>query len=189
MRFGWIGAVALLGTAELAAAQASVIPALRLAGREYGVSGSYVKHKDAQARDLSDLVVLGHWGLISSWGPQLEAEGGYGRHTVSALDSTAQDYRIAANLLMNYSATEGFGIFAMIGYGYLKEWADRSVGSAEASSSRGRRFFQYGGGVKWLLAPNVALRVDYRRQTGVQVKGSEASEKRELLLFGLAIFQ
>lgn len=189
MRFGCVCAVALLGAAQLAGAEGRVVPALRYASREYGVSGSYVKHKDSEGKGISDLTVLGHWGLTSGWGPQLEAEGGYGRHTVDALDSTGQSYSIAANLLMNYSASERFGVFAMIGYGYIKDRADRTVGKVENSTSDGRRFFQYGGGLKWLLVPNVALRVDYRHQTGISVKGGNAQEDRELVLFGIAVFQ
>ena len=189
MRFGWVCAATLLGMTELAAAQPRIIPSLRIANREYGVSGSYIKHKDASERDISDLNVLAHWGLISHSGPQLEAEGGYGRHRTDALDSTAQNYSIAANLLMNYAVTDRFGIFAMIGYGYLKDRTDRTVGAVETSTSSGRRFFQYGGGAKWLFVPNVALRVDYRRQTGVKIKNTGRSEDRELILFGIAVFQ
>jgi len=174
---------------ELASAQARIVPIVRMANREYGVSGSYLKQKDANSRNISDLTVLGHWGLISNWGLQVEVESGYGRHTVDVRDSTAQDFSVAGNVLMNYSLFDHFSIFGLIGYGYMRNWEERTLGKVTTTTKSGRRFFQYGGGVKWLLVPNVALRADYRFQMEPRVKNADPNKDRQFVLLGISVFQ
>jgi len=185
------GLLVLLGAISLASAQDQVIPALSAAGQEYGVSGSYSKQKDTAGNNTSEFSVLGHWGYLPGIaGLEGELETGYARHAVGALDSTGNEVVVGGNILLNVPISDGFAIFGIGGYAYDHFWGSRVVAGETVTAKATHGFVQYGAGVKWLLVPNAALRVDYRVQRGaIRGLGSLPNRDRDLILIGISVLQ
>ena len=195
MRYGWGIGLVLTMVVQMASAQ-RIIPALEFAAREYGVGGSYVKHKDAADQNVSNMDIVGHWGVrFDLFDLQIDCESGYSRQKMDVADSTAEQFRIAGNLLMNFDITERTTLFGLIGYGYSGAWTDKSVsvgGGQDPIVEKTKtsfKFTQYGGGLRYLLVPNVGLRLDYRIEKGVGIEEGEADRRRSVMLLGITVVQ
>ena len=181
---------AIVGEAN---AQERYVPILGVAGREYGVSGSYMKQTVIDSNDVGDFAITARYGILTTLNLQLELESGYARHTESMYDTTGHRWNIAGNLLYNLSIlSPRFSVFGLVGYGYDRTWGSVDVadnpddGEVFKSSYK---FLQYGFGAKYMLVANAGLRVDYRWVKPRGVAEDEPDQDRQTLMIGLSVFQ
>lgn len=179
----------IAGLAPCAYSQGTFVPVIYAANKEYGLSGSYVKQKDAANNGTTDLTVLGHWGMMFPLGLQPEFEAGWRKTETTVPVFQARDYTLAGNLLFNVSPFNSISVFGLAGYGYIGAKSETTVGTVTTTLTDNRWFSQFGGGVKWLLVPNAGLRVDYRYQNGATLDAAGNKQNRHVVLFGISVFQ
>jgi opacity protein-like surface antigen len=189
MRNVWVLGLAVAALVQPAVAQGSFIPVIGAASREYGLSGNYIKQKDAANNARTDFTILGHWGIIMPLGLQPELEAGYGKIVTAVPDVASRNYLIGGNILLNVSPFNSISVFGLAGYGYIGDTTDRTLGTTTTTTEANRWYSQFGGGVKWLLVPNAGLRVDYRFQRGATLDVTGATQTRHNVLFGISVFQ
>ena len=189
MRNGLLSAFLVVGLACDAMAQGGYIPVIYAANKEYGLSGSYVKQKDAADNGTSDLTLMGHWGIMMHLGLQPELEAGWRKSATDVPDFQARDYTLAGNLLWNLSPFNSLSFFGLAGYGYIGAKTETKVGTVTTTLTDNRWFSQFGGGVKWLLVPNAGIRLDYRYQNGATLNAAGNKQSRHVLLLGVSVFQ
>jgi opacity protein-like surface antigen len=193
MRYGWGIVLVLAATAGIANAQERYVPVLGAVSSELGLSGAYNKSAVADTHDVTNLNIAGHIGVIAFSGIEIELESGFSRYHSTQTDSTAKNWTIAGNALINVPLlSQRLTGFALIGYGYDRSWEQREYEDPEVETVKTKsnfKFWQYGIGVKYMLVANTALRVDYRwiRPTGQEDDGPDLD--RETMLIGISIFQ
>ena len=201
--------IGICGSAEAV----TVLPSLEFAAREYGFSGMYSSMSDSSDNSTSDFLINARWGIITTFGVELEAEAGYGRNrqktilgTVDAPITnqlTTQSFTIGGNALYNWNVFSQTTVFGLVGYRYARDWSDTEQkdedgdviepadDDEETSTKMSYRIFQYGFGVKYYFVPNAGIRVEYRRESasGLPEDVDVERYKQTRILIGISIYQ